>query len=105
MYLSRYDFVVFDLNLVILYRGMLFTVFVTDALGIEVEWGKKKVEVEWSRLISAHRACIHNVITFLPPSLWEGLVCLNVTRMLVVRQEKTMQLVYVCVSYTFIGKN
>ena len=102
MYLSRYDFVVFVfyLNLVILYKGMLFTVSVTDALGIEVEWEKR-----WSRLISAHRACIHNVITFLPPSLWEGLVCLNFTRMLVVRQEKTMQLVYVCVSYTFIGKN
>lgn len=45
MYLSRYDFVVFVfyLNLVILYRGMLFTVFVTDALGIEVEWGEKKL--------------------------------------------------------------
>ena len=43
MYLSRYDFVFFFnyLNLVTLYRGMLFSIYVKDALGIEVQWGKR----------------------------------------------------------------
>lgn len=55
-------------------------------------------------MISAHRACIYNAIAFLPPSLREGL-CLDFTKMLQGGQEKTVELVYVCVSYSAIHKN
>ena len=34
-------FFFFNLNLVTLYRGMLFSIYVKDALGIEVQWGKR----------------------------------------------------------------
>lgn len=64
-----------------------------------MEW-----EEGWNSLISVCRACVHNAIAFLPPSLRDSPLCLDFTKMFNVTQKKTMER-YICISYTIISKN
>lgn len=74
MYLSRYDFVVLCFFWTWSYRlGKCYLLFPLMMLWGLRQCGKKR----WGRLISAHRALEHSAFAFLPPSLWEGLVCLS----------------------------
>lgn len=100
MYLSRYDllFCVFSGLGGIVWGNVIYILF-RDALGLR--WSGKKRE---TRLVSAQEL-VYIMIVFLHPSLWEGLVCLDFTKMSNVQQKKTLKLVYICVSYTIYSVN